>query len=95
MENEKKINISLTKRIKLFTPQDRSISDIDLHDEEIMLFNMNKKHCKSQLEFKRKPSEFEENKTYVNLKQNKTYVNLKQNKESLDLIQKLNQQKCI
>lgn len=60
LENEKKINSSLTKRIQLLNIQDYSISDIDLNREGIILHSNDQKQSKSQLEYHKYPSQLEE-----------------------------------
>jgi hypothetical protein len=69
LENEKKINISLIKRISLFNPHDRSISDIDLNeDANPGLKYVSKKQSKSQMDFNRGMSRFEQMQTYADMK---------------------------
>lgn len=71
LQNEKKINMSLAKRISLFKPGDKSISDIDFEDDTHPLYTQNKKQCKSQLEINRSKSQFNQFHTHVDLKRYK------------------------
>jgi hypothetical protein len=71
LENEKKINLSLAKRIRLYRPNDRSISDIDLEDHFDPLSKYaSKKQSKSQLEIG--PSrQFNQFQTHIDLRRYK------------------------
>lgn len=69
LENERKINISLAKRINLYNPEDRSISEADFSThKDNGFYYINKKQCKSQLDIQRPQPRFNQFETCVDLK---------------------------
>ena len=69
LENERKINISLAKRINLYGPEDRSISEADFStNKDSGFYYINKKQCKSQLDIQRPQPSFNQFETCVDLK---------------------------
>ena len=69
LENEKKINLSLAKRICLINPNDRSISEVEHRNHKnAKIYYNDMKQSKSQLGRARSRGRFNQFNTQINLK---------------------------